>query len=138
MSLKKSLFLPLIIFILVLTGCNLTNQVDTATHETQTPPIQTTTTPVSLKPDPSPGAPSDKELVEGNFTNPELPRIAAERLKQFIDNGVSLILVDTRIEFLFNMGHLPQSINLPFKPEDEQITNLLLLPKDKFIIFYCD
>ena len=138
--LKRSLFLLLIfvIIILTLTGCSTTSRVDTTTHKTEASSIQTTTTPVTLRPDPSPGAPSTKELIDGNFTNPELPRIAAERLKQFMDNGVSLVLVDTRIEFLFNLGHLPQSINLPFKPEDEQGANFLLLPKDRFVIFYCD
>jgi hypothetical protein len=139
-SLKRSVFFffMLTTIFLTLTGCSATDLVDTITDKTEKPPMQTTTIPVISQPDPSPGAPSLEELFEGNFTNPELPRIAAERLKQFMDNGVSLVLVDTRIEFLFNLGHLPQSINLPFKPKDEQVADFLLLPKDRFIIFYCD
>jgi guanyl-specific ribonuclease Sa len=104
------------------------------TITTQTTPTVTTTT----TPDASQGAPTTEELAEQEFKSPELPRITAEKLKQFIDNGEPLVVVDTRIEFLFNMGHLPQSIDIPPRPEDEQTTRFLTLPKDRLIIFYCD
>ncbi len=85
-----------------------------------------------------PGPPSAEELAAQDFVLPELPRITCEQLKQMMDNGEPLVVVDTRIEFFFNMGRLPQSINIPMHPEDEQTASFLALPKDKPVIFYCD
>jgi len=85
-----------------------------------------------------PGPPSPEELAAQDFVLPELPRITCEQLKQMMDNGEPLVVVDTRLEFFFNMGHLPQSIDIPFQPEDEQTARFLALPKDRPIIFYCD
>ncbi len=85
-----------------------------------------------------PGSPSPQELAAQNFVLPELPRITGEQLKQRIDNGEPLVVVDTRLEFFFNMGHLPQAIDIPYQLEDEQTASFLALPKDKPVIFYCD
>ncbi len=85
-----------------------------------------------------PGPPSAEELAAQDFVLPELPRITNEQLKQMMDNGEPLVLVDTRLEFFFNMGHLPQSVNMSYQLEDEQIASLLALPKDRPIIIYCD
>jgi hypothetical protein len=85
-----------------------------------------------------PGPPPPEELDAQGFVLPELPRITCEQLKQMMDNGEPLVLVDTRIELFFNTEHLPQSINIPFQPEDEQTASFLALPKNSPIIFYCD
>ena len=56
-----------------------------------------------------------------------------------MDNEEPLLVVDTRIEFMFNQGHLPKSIDIPVTSGTEEMTTALLaLPKDKKIIFYCD
>jgi len=85
-----------------------------------------------------PGPPSPEELAAQGFTLPQLPRITCEQLKQMMDNGEPFVLVDTRIEFFFNMGHLPGSIYIPYQDEAGQAANFPTLPKDKPIIFYCD
>jgi guanyl-specific ribonuclease Sa len=131
----------LIVAILLIASCGGTTETTTtpaSTTTTTTTTQTTTTTSITSTLDPSVGAPTNAELAAQDFISPELPRITAERLKQFMDNGEPFVLVDTRIEFLFNMGHLPQSIDIPFQPEDEQTSSFLLLPKDRFIIFYCD
>ncbi|UCG54362.1 MAG: rhodanese-like domain-containing protein [Dehalococcoidia bacterium] len=97
-----------------------------------TPTVQTITATTIPEP------PSAEELGAQGFTLPELPRITCERLKLMMDNGESLIVVDTRIEFFFNMGHLPQSVVIPIQLEEGQAESLLALPKDRLIIFYCD
>jgi len=97
-----------------------------------TPTIQSTATTTI------PGPPSEEELAARNFTLPELPRITCEQLKEMMDNGEPLIVVDTRLEFFFDMGRLPQSVNIPIQLEEEQVGRLLALPKDRPIIFYCD
>ena len=100
---------------------------------TATTTTTTTTTTTGI-----PGPPSPEELAAQGFLLPELPRITCEQLKQMMDNEEPLVVVDTRLEFFFNMGHLPQSINIQFQLEDEQTTSFLALPKDRPIIFYCD
>jgi hypothetical protein len=86
-----------------------------------------------------PTPPSPEELANQGFLLPELPRVTGEQLKQWMDNEEPLVVVDTRIEFMFNQGHLPESIDIPVILNAEQMTNeLLALPKDKKIIFYCD
>ena len=93
----------------------------------------TTTTTTGI-----PGPPSPEELAAQDFVLPELPRITNEQLKQMMDSGEPLVVVDTRLRIFFNMGHLPQSINMPYQLEDEQTTSFLALPKDRPIIIYCD
>ncbi|UCE97443.1 MAG: rhodanese-like domain-containing protein [Dehalococcoidia bacterium] len=86
-----------------------------------------------------PTPPSPEELANQGFLLPELPRVTGEQLKKWIDDNEPLVVVDTRIEFMFNQGHLPESIDIPVILDTEQMTNeLLALPKDKKIIFYCD
>ena len=123
----KQKFLRLIIFsllatILVLGAC-------TGSGETTTNP--TTTTAI-------PEPPSAEELAQQGFLMPELPRMTCERLKQMIDDGEPLVVVDTRIEFFFNMGHIPQSVNIIYWAEEEEPQGFFTLPKDRPIIFYCD
>jgi len=55
-----------------------------------------------------------------------------------MDNGEPLVVVDTRIEFFFNMGHLPQSVNIIYWSDEENPEGFLTLPKDRPIIFFCD
>ena len=86
-----------------------------------------------------PTPPSPEELANQGFLLPELPRVTGEQLKQWMDDEEPLVVVDTRIEFMFNQGHLPESVDIPVILDAAQLTNeLLALPKDKKIIFYCD
>ena len=93
----------------------------------------TTTTTTGI-----PGPPSPEELAAQGFLLPELPRITCEQLKQMVDNGEPLVVVDTRMEFFFNMGHLPQSVNIIYWSDEENPEGFLALPKDRPIVFYCD
>ncbi len=134
----NKLFLTTVLLIAVLLIASCSGATEPTTTPTSTTTMTTTTQTTTTTLDASLEAPSAEELAAQSFINPELPRITAERLKQFMDNGESFVVVDTRIEFLFDIGHLPQSINIPFEPEDEQTAGFLALPKDRLIIFYCD
>ncbi|UCG54012.1 MAG: rhodanese-like domain-containing protein [Dehalococcoidia bacterium] len=86
-----------------------------------------------------PAPPSPSELADQGFLLPELPRVTGEQLKQWMDDNEPLVVVDTRIEFMFNQGHLPESIDIPVISDvEEMAAALLALPKDSKIIFYCD
>ena len=98
---------------------------------TPTSTMTTTTTGI-------PGPPSLEELASQGFLFPELPRVTCEQLKQMIDSGEPLVVVDTRSEFFFNMGYIPQSINIIYEPDNENPEGFLTLPEDRPIIFYCD
>ena len=139
----KRLFLSITVLIAVLLTASCGGATGSTTTATSTTPptttaAQTSTIPITTTPDASLGAPSVQELTEEDFILPELPRITAERLKQFMDDGEPLVVIDTRIKFLYDLGHLPQSINIPYNPEGAQTASFLLLPKDRFIVLYCD
>ena len=80
--------------------------------------------------------PSIEELDAQGFFAPELPRVTCEQLKQMMDSGEPLVVVDTRAKPLFDMEHIPHSINIPYQRVDEIETSLLALPKDRPIVFY--
>ena len=81
--------------------------------------------------------PSSEWFAQQGYPSPEIPRISSQQLKQMMDNGEPLIVIDNRPEYKFNNGHIPQSINLPDELEAEQIAGFLILPKDRPIILYC-
>jgi len=74
---------------------------------------------------------------------PELPRVTCQELKQLMDEGVDLTLVDTGGGGHFRMGHIKGASNIPSDPlppyTEEWVENkLTMLPSDKLTIFYCD
>jgi rhodanese-related sulfurtransferase len=82
-------------------------------------------------------------LIREGYSHPEIPRITSEELKLQMDSGADLIIIDTRSENEFNMGHLAGAINIlfvPATPESIEIMDqqLATLPDDKLKIFYCD
>jgi hypothetical protein len=114
-------FIIILLFSIGCSGSTTTGETTTAANTTEIP--QT---------------PSIEELAAQGFYLPELPRITCEQLKQMLDSEEPLVVVDTRIEFMFNLGHLPQTINIPAQSKEEQLARFVTLPKDRPIIFYCD
>jgi len=93
-----------------------------------------------LNPTDFPDPPSPEELSASKFFYPELPRITAVKLKYMIDTGEPVLVVDTRELMFFNGGHIPESISIPVtsKEDLEDPAGFYDLPKDKYIVFYCD
>jgi hypothetical protein len=135
---KPFLVLVLFMVILLVTSCGgITETTTTPTGTTTTTTTQTTTTATPTTTlDPSVGAPTVGELIEEDFKGPEIPRITAERLKQFIDSDENFTLVDVRDGYQYRDKHLPRAISLPLNTGDEQIAGFLALPKDEFIFVY--
>lgn len=64
----------------------------------------------------------------------EVPRISVEELKERLDNGEEIVVVDTRSTTEYDIKHIPGAISMPSinieSPLDE-------LPLDQEIVLYC-
>ena len=80
--------------------------------------------------------PPNEWFVEQDYPHPEIPRITPQQLMQMVDGDKPPIIIDARPIYKFNVGHIPEAINLPDEFESEQTAGFLTLPKDRQIIFY--
>ena len=65
-----------------------------------------------------------------------VPTISRDELKQKIDRGDRLTLVETLPEFMYKQRHLPGALNLP--PNEVQQRAASVLPdKNAEIVVYC-
>jgi predicted sulfurtransferase len=121
----KKLFLQIILLfslILLASSCSPPGDTTTPTSTTSNTTTSTTTTET--------------------YVLPDIPRITCEELKLQMDSSADLILIDTRDESEFNMGHLAGAINIPINVSTpEEITaleqQLAALPDNKLKVFYC-
>ncbi|HTY62603.1 MAG TPA: rhodanese-like domain-containing protein [Acidobacteriota bacterium] len=72
---------------------------------------------------------------------PQIPRITAEELRQMIDKGADLVVIDTRDSGSYEAGHIKGAINIYYDPTSdptERQMMLMALPMDKLLVTYCD
>jgi rhodanese-related sulfurtransferase len=72
---------------------------------------------------------------------PDIPRVTTEQLKQMIDKGESVVVIDTRDSGSYDAGHIKSAINIYYNPTTdptERQMMLIALPMDKLIVTYCD
>ena len=72
---------------------------------------------------------------------PNIPRITAEELRQMIDKGADLVIIDTRDSGSYDAGHIKGAINIYYDPTadpTERQMMLMALPMDKLLVTYCD
>jgi rhodanese-related sulfurtransferase len=73
--------------------------------------------------------------------NNEVPRINCEELKQLIDQGEKVVIIDTREYGSYHAEHIEGAVNIYYNPlgypPDREMT-LAALPADKLLVFYCD
>ena len=62
-------------------------------------------------------------------------RISVEELKNMLDNGDDIVVVDTRNRSSYDAGHIPGAISMDYPDEIE--ARYAELPKDKTIVLYC-
>jgi rhodanese-related sulfurtransferase len=63
----------------------------------------------------------------------EVPRISPEELKDRLDNGEAVLVVDSRSLSSFEMGHIAGAISVP---DYEVESRLAEFPRDQEIVFY--
>lgn len=64
----------------------------------------------------------------------EVPRISPEELKDRLDNGEAILIVDSRPTSSFETQHIAGAISVPI---DEVESRLDEFPRDQEIVFYC-
>ena len=67
----------------------------------------------------------------------QLPRITIEELKNLIDSGADIVVIDTQVKLLYDHGHIKGAISLPVVKEIE-LEDVAHLPQDKLVVLYCD
>jgi len=83
-------------------------------------------------------------MTDAQSDQTAVPLITCEELKKMMDEGIDLVLVDTRLESSYKRDpHIRGAINIPdaaLPPMTEQIIDIKLmeLPWDQTIVFYCD
>jgi 3-mercaptopyruvate sulfurtransferase SseA len=66
-------------------------------------------------------------------TQNEVPRIAPSVLKERLDTGEDLLVVDSRSFGEYEAGHIPGAISVPLSDLEARIDEL---PRDREIVFY--
>lgn len=80
-------------------------------------------------------------LAKEEVVLPHILRITVEELRQMIDKGSELVIVDTRDSGSYDAGHIKGAINIYFDPTadpTERQMMLMALPMEKLIVTYCD
>ncbi len=62
--------------------------------------------------------------------------INAEELKQMMSENTRLVVVDTRTEYEYSLGHIPKAINIS-QEKFRLFDTLLPKEKDTPLVFYC-
>ena len=71
---------------------------------------------------------------QGPTTKSEVPRISPEELKDRLDNGEAILVVDARPASSFEMQHIAGAISVPTNEVESRLDEL---PRDQEIVFYC-
>ena len=64
----------------------------------------------------------------------EVPRISVEELKERLDNGEAILIVDARSNVEFETEHIAGAIRVPVHEVEASLDEL---PRDQEIVFYC-
>ena len=80
---------------------------------------------------------------DSTFTSAETPNVdgpivlSKEQLLNLIQNQ-NVIIIDSRSVDDYSISHIPMAINIPFEQLSEFIDQVDALPKDKWLVPYCD
>jgi hypothetical protein len=64
----------------------------------------------------------------------DVPRVSMEQLKEKLDAGDAIVIVDVRSKEDFDEGHIIRAVSIPWEEIEGRYTEL---PRDKEIITYC-
>jgi rhodanese-related sulfurtransferase len=73
--------------------------------------------------------------------NNEVSRITCEDLKQLMDEGEKLVIIDTRASSGYREEHIKGAINIYYNPAGDPVEREMTftaLPADRPLVIYCD
>jgi rhodanese-related sulfurtransferase len=73
----------------------------------------------------------------GGSTHKEIPRITVEELKQEMDRGADIVVLDAQPKTTYDKGHIKGALSFPWAAKLTH-WDVRQLPRDKMIIIYCD
>jgi 3-mercaptopyruvate sulfurtransferase SseA len=109
----QSFFLILVTSLLISCGVSSVSVAPTATPEPPTP------------------APTEDQIPTSYS---EVPRISPEELKERLDNGEAILVVDVRGAADFEFWHIAGAISVPSYDVESRLDEL---PRDKELVLYC-
>jgi len=69
----------------------------------------------------------------------DIPLVTVKELKEMIDRGAEVIVVDNRPKTEFDKQHVPKTMSLPWDMDlSEEIAQKMPKDKNKLIVTYCD
>lgn len=71
----------------------------------------------------------------------EVPHITCEELKQIINKGENVVIIDVRMNSAYYTEHIEGAINIYYHPSGDQTEREMMLsalPVDTLLVFYCD
>jgi rhodanese-related sulfurtransferase len=78
--------------------------------------------------------------AQSKMSHPEIPRIPAAELAQFLKKKADIVVLDTQPPDGYAMWHIPSAVNVPYLPTDDPTDRQLMLmnlPLNKLIVIYC-
>lgn len=115
----------------------------TATPTPALPPTAMPTTVPQPTPTPAPteaatATPTTAPEAVGTPASPdEVPRITMEELKELMDSGANIVILDNRPRVSFDTGHISGAISLPWRLELSEV-DAEMIPWGVPIVTYCE
>ncbi len=75
------------------------------------------------------------QIKDARIEMPTSRNLSSSDLRQLIDSGIDLYLIDVRTSAEFSRGHLPGAVNIP---QNRIRSRLNEVPRDKIVVLYCD
>jgi len=76
-------------------------------------------------------------LAGSSFAQIEIPRITIQELKGMLDEGTSVVILDTQPKTVYEKGHIKGAISFPWKARIGA-GDVAGLPLNRPIVTYCD
>jgi predicted sulfurtransferase len=89
----------------------------------------------------APSTPAKRGIAEVSGVQIDAPRISQQDFKKLIA-AKNVVIVDTRVEDVFELGHIPGAVKLPLEgrltwPESYETTVSRLIASKKPVVTYC-
>lgn len=128
---KRSFRSVLFAFVLLLATCGASLESGVPTMASEIPSEDQDSTQTRMD-----SAPAKKQIA-----HPEVPRIAADEVKEMLARKADVVIVDTNPADSYDMWHIPTAVNIPYVTlmdnPDKRESMVTTLPKNKLIVVYC-